>query len=77
MAQHKDRGVLEEGPEGSRLSDEAPDRCLGHWDALGDFDYEHEFAGQITCDECKHGAAVKYGFKGLDPRLPRDQQDSK
>jgi len=51
-----------------------PDRCLGHWDNLLDagreFDCDHEYAGEITCDECKHGPARL----GLDPRFPRYKQ---
>jgi len=58
----------------------APDVCLGEWDRVnGDFDCGHEYAGEITCDDCKHGAHAKYGTPemGLDPRFPRDNQPNK
>ena len=62
------------GPVYCNFTD-APDTCLVERDIMnGDFDCGHEYAGEITCDECKHGACAVYGMPGLDPRYPRDCQ---
>ena len=57
-----------------------PDRCLGERDPVnGDYDCGHMYGGEITCDDCKHGAYAAYGEpeSGLDPRYPRDAQPDK
>jgi len=59
--------------------EEVPDRCLGHWVETvdgRDFDCGHEFAGEIDCSECMYGPCSEHGgWKGYDPRRPRDGQD--
>jgi len=52
-----------------------PAKCLGKWHPSleGDwFDCEHEFAGEVTCDDCIFGAnGGRY-----DPRRPLEEQMS-
>jgi len=54
---------------------DAPARCLGY--TCGnptdgyDYDCEHEFSGDISCEECRFGPLNPLG---IDPRFPLDKQ---
>jgi hypothetical protein len=41
--------------------------CAGRRCADGDFDCDHEFAGDIVCEQCRFSGLNP---KGLDPRYP-------
>ena len=52
----------------------APAICLGRRDPFtGEYDCDHRYAGEITCDHCCFGPDKN----GLDPRYPREYQPPK